>query len=200
MPSTGRGIIRLWLVIGVIWSIGWLLFVAWRDVVDQISPITTDFFLLPLIILAPWLITASALVGRWVAVGFNSSNLTAGSDRHAILFVQHASQYYATARFAMHAQCMPVCGILFHHTVEMLLKGGGCTKAASLRVGGHEAPAQGDMADFQGRLPRTKPGTAQQHNCTSRQVRCHPLSGWGRAWARLRRGTARQPKSPPMAV
>jgi hypothetical protein len=24
----------------------------------------------------------------------------------------------------MHAQCMPVCGILFHHTVEMLLKGG----------------------------------------------------------------------------
>jgi hypothetical protein len=66
------GITRLWLAIGVIWSIGWLLFVAWREVVDQISPIPTDFFLLPLIILAPWLITASVLVGRWVAVGFNS--------------------------------------------------------------------------------------------------------------------------------
>ena len=24
----------------------------------------------------------------------------------------------------MHAQCMPVCGNLFHHTVEMILKGG----------------------------------------------------------------------------
>jgi hypothetical protein len=45
-------------------------------------------------------------------------------DRLAILFVQNAYQYYAVARFAMHAQCMPVCGILFHHTVEMFLKGG----------------------------------------------------------------------------
>jgi hypothetical protein len=51
--------------------------------------------------------------------------MTTGADRHeSILFVQNACQYYATARFAMHAQCMPVCGILFHHTVEMLLKGG----------------------------------------------------------------------------
>jgi hypothetical protein len=41
-----------------------------------------------------------------------------------MLFVQNACQYYATARFAMHAGCMPVMGILFHHTVEMLLKGG----------------------------------------------------------------------------
>jgi hypothetical protein len=41
-----------------------------------------------------------------------------------MLFVQNACQYYATARFAMHAGCMPVVGILFHHTVEMLLKGG----------------------------------------------------------------------------
>ena len=41
-----------------------------------------------------------------------------------MLFVQNACQYYATARFAMHAQCMPVCGNLFHHAVEMLLKGG----------------------------------------------------------------------------
>jgi hypothetical protein len=49
----------------------------------------------------------------------------AGPDnRESMLFVTNASQYYATARFAMHAQCMPVMGILFHHTVEMLLKGG----------------------------------------------------------------------------
>jgi hypothetical protein len=35
-----------------------------------------------------------------------------------------ACQYYTVARFAMHAGCMPVCGNLFHHAVEMILKGG----------------------------------------------------------------------------
>src|SRR5690348_13041634 len=35
-----RGAIRLWIV----WSIAWLLFVAWRETVDQISPVATDFF------------------------------------------------------------------------------------------------------------------------------------------------------------
>jgi hypothetical protein len=43
-------------------------------------------------------------------------------DLHAVRFVQNACQYYATARFAMHAQCFPVCGNLFHHAVEMILK------------------------------------------------------------------------------
>ena len=41
-----------------------------------------------------------------------------------MIFMETGSQYYTTARFAMHAQCMPVCGNLFHHAVEMLLKGG----------------------------------------------------------------------------
>jgi hypothetical protein len=51
--------------------------------------------------------------------------MTTGPDNNESMhFVRHASQYYATARFAMHAGCMPVMGILFHHTVEMLLKGG----------------------------------------------------------------------------
>jgi hypothetical protein len=50
--------------------------------------------------------------------------MTTAADRHAQLFVGNACQYYATARFAMHAQCLPVCGNLFHHAVEMLLKGG----------------------------------------------------------------------------
>lgn len=31
-------------------------------------------------------------------------------------------EYYANARFAMHAQSSYVCGNLFHHAVEMLLK------------------------------------------------------------------------------
>jgi hypothetical protein len=38
--------------------------------------------------------------------------------------MRNACQYYAAARFAMHAQCIPVCGNLFHHTVEMFLKAG----------------------------------------------------------------------------
>jgi hypothetical protein len=46
------------------------------------------------------------------------------NDLHAIRFMQNGCQYYATARFAMHAQCMPVCGNLFHHAVEMMLKAG----------------------------------------------------------------------------
>ncbi len=45
-------------------------------------------------------------------------------DIIAMFFVQTGSQYYTMARFAMHAQCVPVCGNLFHHAVEMLLKGG----------------------------------------------------------------------------
>jgi hypothetical protein len=40
------------------------------------------------------------------------------------LFRQNACQYYATARFAVHAGCVPVCGNLFHHAVEMFLKAG----------------------------------------------------------------------------
>jgi hypothetical protein len=40
------------------------------------------------------------------------------------LFVGNTCQYYAAARFLVHAQCIPVCGNLFHHAVEMLLKGG----------------------------------------------------------------------------
>lgn len=41
-----------------------------------------------------------------------------------MLLSKIACQYYVTARSSMHAQCMLVCGNLFHHTVEMLLKGG----------------------------------------------------------------------------
>ena len=51
--------------------------------------------------------------------------MTTGPDNdESLLFVGQACQYSAAARFAMHAGCMPVMGISFHHTVEMLLKGG----------------------------------------------------------------------------
>ena len=39
-------------------------------------------------------------------------------------FVSSGCEYYATARFAMHAQRPLTCGNLFHHAVEMFLKGG----------------------------------------------------------------------------
>jgi hypothetical protein len=49
--------------------------------------------------------------------------MSTSDSYHAILFVQHGCQYYVSARFAMHAQCVPINGILFHHAIEMLLKG-----------------------------------------------------------------------------
>ena len=39
-------------------------------------------------------------------------------DNISMIFMETGSQYYTTARFAMHAQCMPVCGNLFHHAVD----------------------------------------------------------------------------------
>jgi hypothetical protein len=43
---------------------------------------------------------------------------------NADLFVRHGRDYYATARWAMYSQCAYVCDNLFHHAIEMLLKGG----------------------------------------------------------------------------
>ena len=42
------------------------------------------------------------------------------------------SEYYASARFAMEAQRLLICGNLFHHAVEMLLKGGLAKNGKSL--------------------------------------------------------------------
>jgi hypothetical protein len=38
-------------------------------------------------------------------------------------FIKNGIDYYAAARFAARAQLMPVCGNIYHHAVEMLLKG-----------------------------------------------------------------------------
>ena len=51
-------------------------------------------------------------------------SMNSAGDTIATYCMQTGSQYYTMARFAMHAQCVPVCGNLFHHAVEMLLKGG----------------------------------------------------------------------------
>jgi hypothetical protein len=46
------------------------------------------------------------------------------ATRRAIEFVMYGCQYYANARFAANAECALVVGNLFHHAVEMILKGG----------------------------------------------------------------------------
>jgi len=55
-------------------------------------------------------------------LGFNMNSQNNNLDDH--FFVSLGCEYYATARFAMHAQRSWVCGNLFHHAVETLLKAG----------------------------------------------------------------------------
>jgi hypothetical protein len=52
----------------------------------------------------------------------------------AMRFGQNACQYYVAARFAVYAQQLPVCGNLFHHAIEMALKGGLATKRQLVEV------------------------------------------------------------------
>jgi hypothetical protein len=63
------------------------------------------------------------------------------------LFVGNACQYYVAARFLVHAQRIPVCGNLFHHAVEMLLKGGLAKKRklslSALKKMGHKLKVLG---------------------------------------------------------
>jgi hypothetical protein len=61
-------------------------------------------------------------------------------DNISIYFMENGSQYYTMARFAAHAQKMPVGGNLFHHAVEMLLKGGLARKRplSNLKDMGHD--------------------------------------------------------------
>jgi hypothetical protein len=40
-----------------------------------------------------------------------------------VLWLQTATQYYVTVRFAAFAWFIPVTGNLFHHAIEMYLKG-----------------------------------------------------------------------------
>ena len=85
------------------------------------------------------------------------------------LFMQNACQYYATARFAMHARCAPVCGNLFHHAVEMFLKVGLAQRRelSDLERMRHKLKEKLWPA-FQGGLSQSPPDTARQNNCMCR--------------------------------
>src|ERR1700676_4356954 len=70
---------------------------------------------------------------RFLCGIFRSRGISNVSDNpYADLFVSIGCEYYATARFAIHAQRALVCGNLFHHAVEMLLKGGLANRGKSL--------------------------------------------------------------------
>jgi len=56
----------------------------------------------------------------------------AREENYAYFFVRSGYEYYANARFAMHAQSSYVGGNLFHHAVEMLLKAGLAKNGKSL--------------------------------------------------------------------
>ena len=60
----------LWLVLSVLWSIGWTLFVLWRSIVDRLTPVDTDYFAVPAVVMAPWLISFAVVTYKWVAKGF----------------------------------------------------------------------------------------------------------------------------------
>src|SRR4051812_41410629 len=51
-----------------------------------------------------------------------------GTDRVRVEFFGLAFQYYIAARFAASAGLMPVVGTLFHHAIEMFLKGELCKR------------------------------------------------------------------------
>ena len=69
----------------------------------------------------------------------------AASDRAELNFGDLGVQYYVSARCAAQAGLIPVCGNLFHHAVEMLLKARLSQKHSLEELGhkpfGHRLPA-----------------------------------------------------------
>jgi hypothetical protein len=64
--------------------------------------------------------------------GLSNRVSTSQNEMNAHYFVRSGCEYYASARFGMHAQQSYISGNLFHHAVEMLLKAGLAKKGKSL--------------------------------------------------------------------
>jgi hypothetical protein len=111
------------------------------------------------------------------------------ADFHAIRLMRRGCQYYAAARFAMHAQCMPVLGNLFHHAVEMILKGGLARKRklSGLKDMGHDLKKlwRAYKADFPGPTPKRHDKTISDLNkfedIRYPDANQHAM-GWNAAW------------------
>lgn len=81
---------------------------------------------------------------KWLRPFRRRSRLLTGDDLDGLRsrYFQYGFQYYAVARCATAAQANPVAANLFHHAVEMLLKGGLCaytTEDERIKMG-HRLP------------------------------------------------------------
>jgi hypothetical protein len=63
------GTIRLWIVISALWSIGWVVLIVSNWAQGE-PPTKYDVFAAPLVVAAPWLVTAAVLAAGWVVAGF----------------------------------------------------------------------------------------------------------------------------------
>ena len=84
------------------------------------------------------------------------------------LFMQNACQYYATARFAMHAGCAPVCGNLFHHAVEMFLNVGLAQRRELSDLERMRHKLKEKLWPAFERTSQSPPDTARQNDCMCR--------------------------------
>jgi hypothetical protein len=85
------------------------------------------------------------------------------AEMDAHFFVSKGCEYYAVARFAMHTQRTWVCGNLFHHAIETLLKGGLRNKGftlTQLKAMGH------DLKPLWREFKKTFPDNLAQHDKT----------------------------------
>jgi hypothetical protein len=90
--------------------------------------------------------------------------MTDQSDMDAHYFVSLGCEYYANARFAMHAQRSWVCGNLFHHSVETLLKAG-------LAKSGKDLPALKRMGHSLEKLWQAAATTIPRRRCLGHHAR-----------------------------
>jgi hypothetical protein len=73
-------------------------------------------------------------------LSFGKVRPEATRDRDSLNYFKLGTQYYVAARSATFAGCLPVAGNLFHHAVELYLKGDLCQHLArrQLKVHGHK--------------------------------------------------------------
>ena len=59
----------------------------------------------------------------WLLALFSTRNIPKTAERDSQHYFGLGTQYYFSARAATFAGCFPIAGNLFHHAVEMFLKG-----------------------------------------------------------------------------
>jgi hypothetical protein len=72
-----RGLLRVWFAFSVLWSIGTALLLAW-DWFIWVVPSSgraapSDYFTIPPVVLAPWIVTIVVIGVLWIRDGFRSN-------------------------------------------------------------------------------------------------------------------------------